>query len=122
MSLLPAILPASPPDCLPDFVAAFYLGEGNRLLSEALELARWAPHRSVGAEHAALSGQRLEDAVALPTFIEMHACVCRHQLLTLKAAPRTSDSDGEDELGHGSTLVANPSLVSNPYRVAPADC
>jgi len=65
---------------IPGYAAGLFRNAGSLLLD------RWADHRSIAAEHAAVSRLRSQRLAAALAGVEPHARICRHRLRRLMAA------------------------------------
>ena len=82
-------------------------------------LNRWARHRAVGAEHAAVARLRSQHRPAMLALIEELACIGRHDLPLAVTAVRAGEYRFSDKSGHRGTDAVDRSFI-HPGR--PARC
>ena len=74
------------------------------MTAAALLLNGWAGYRSVGTKHAAITRLRLQQRTAMSAFIEILACIYRHDLPVFMTAARAGQHRLQDSRTHGLTM------------------
>jgi len=84
------------------------------IISDALRLNRWAPHRSVRAKHTTVARLRLEPRAAALAVIENLAGVDRHELNSLMTADGTGDRRLRNHGRAASEGSLDPVVTTDP--------